>query len=272
MVTSLFDSILLGFKAPTHDENTRAGIAFCTHSTLEKLYQVTDMAQLTNSLNLASAPNIWSSYYEGYPMGNMKHRRSSMEECDESDSSSEPLFSPTPDQRHFSISSPIDLSAQDSIEKPIWFRGNIATFCVPPHSRFFVIKSFSALDIQASLLANLWASTEHGNRRLQKAFCDTPGGDIFLFFSVNGSMKFCGCAKMNSEVDFSSKADIWVDASRWKGVFTVEWLMEKEISNNCFRCLRVPQNENKPVTNSRDTQEIPFDVGILMLEIFSVNQ
>ena len=35
-----------------------------------------------------------------------------------------------------------------------------------------------------------------------------------------------------------------------------------------MRHIRLANNQNKPVTNSRDTQEIPFDQGKQVLKIF----
>jgi len=42
----------------------------------------------------------------------------------------------------------------------------------------------------------------------------------------------------------------------------------KDILNQHFKNLPNPLNEGKPVTNSRDTQEVPYTEGIKMLEIF----
>ena len=39
-------------------------------------------------------------------------------------------------------------------------------------------------------------------------------------------------------------------------------------ANYCFNRL----NESKPVTNSRDTQEVPTDIGLSMLEAFEKYQ
>jgi hypothetical protein len=49
----------------------------------------------------------------------------------------------------------------------------------------------------------------------------------------------------------------------------VRWVFVKDIPNSQLRHIRVWNNENKPVTNSRDTQELPPDAGLAMLRIFS---
>ena len=49
----------------------------------------------------------------------------------------------------------------------------------------------------------------------------------------------------------------------------VRWIFVKDIPNSQLRHIRVWNNENKPVTNSRDTQELPPDAGLAMLRIFA---
>ncbi|KAI5957770.1 hypothetical protein KGF57_003037 [Candida theae] len=149
-------------------------------------------------------------------------------------------------------------------------------FTVPPKSRFFVIKSYNVLDVNASFDHKIWTSTELGNKRLDKAYHDLQitnnpdlDGKIFLFFSVNSSGKFCGVSEMKSCIDYSKTSDIWCEQTRWKGIFPVEWLLIKDVPNKFFQHLKIPANEFKPVTNSRDTQEVPFDIGISMLKIIS---
>lgn len=151
-----------------------------------------------------------------------------------------------------------------------------AIFTVPKTSKFFVIKSYNILDVNASFIHNIWTSTELGNRRLDKAYTELSktnnpdvDGKIFLFFLVNSLGKFCGIAEMKSAIDFTTALNIWCEQTRWKGIFPVEWLLIKDVPNKFFQHLKIPANDYKPVTNSRDTQEIPFDIGISMLKIVS---
>lgn len=55
---------------------------------------------------------------------------------------------------------------------------------------------------------------------------------------------------------------------KWSGTFLLKWTFIKDIPNNQFRHILLANNENKPVTNSRDTQEIMLDQGREMLRIF----
>ncbi|XP_068157791.1 YTH domain-containing family protein [Drosophila tropicalis] len=135
-------------------------------------------------------------------------------------------------------------------------------------ARFFVIKSYSEDDIHRSIKYEIWCSTDHGNKRLDDAFKDRhkEGGNILLFFSVNGSGHFCGMAQMMTAVDYNSTSSVW-SQDKWKGKFKVKWIYVKDVPNGKLRHIRLENNDNKSVTNSRDTQEVPNAKGIEVLQI-----
>ncbi|KAM1661552.1 hypothetical protein ACFX2K_004413 [Malus domestica] len=140
---------------------------------------------------------------------------------------------------------------------------------------FFVIKSYSEDDIHKSIKYNVWASTPNGNKRLDSAYQDAQEKvaqkgykcPVFLFFSVNASGQFCGVAEMIGRVDFNKNMDFW-QQDKWNGYFPVKWHIIKDIPNPQLRHIILENNENKPVTNSRDTQEVKLLQGIEMLNIF----
>ena len=136
------------------------------------------------------------------------------------------------------------------------------------NARFFVIKSYAEDDVHRSIKYNVWCSTDHGNRRLDTAFKEqkSKGGGVYLLFSVNGSGHFCGVAQMMSEVELSTDTGIWTQ-DKWKGRFDIRWIYVKDVPNNQLRHIRLENNENKPVTNSRDTQEVPVDKGKTVIKI-----
>ena len=102
---------------------------------------------------------------------------------------------------------------------------------------------------------------------MDAAFREREGkGPIYLFFSVNASGHFCGMAEMMSPVDYEHKTDVWQRSDKWQGKFEVKWIYVKDVPNQQLRHIRLENNENKPVTNSRDTQEIPYEKGKLMLK------
>lgn len=143
------------------------------------------------------------------------------------------------------------------------------------HALFFVIKSYSEDDIHKSIKYNVWASTPNGNKRLDSAFQDAQKRmeekgskcPVFLFFSVNASGQFCGVAEMIGRVDFNKSMDFW-QQDKWSGYFPVKWQIIKDVPNPQLRHIILENNDHKPVTNSRDTQEVSFLQGIEMLNIF----
>lgn len=71
---------------------------------------------------------------------------------------------------------------------------------------------------------------------------------------------------MMSEVDLEIETGIW-SQDKWKGKFEVKWCYVKDVPNNALRHIRLENNDNKPVTNSRDTQEVPPEKGKQVLKI-----
>eukprot|EP01018_Ginkgo_biloba_P024330 Gb_17619 [translate_table: standard] len=138
-------------------------------------------------------------------------------------------------------------------------------------AKFFIIKSYSEDDIHKSIKYSVWASTPNGNKKLDAAYKESQeksgGCPIFLFFSVNASGQFCGVAEMVGPVDFDQSVDYW-QQDKWSGRFLVKWHIVKDVPNSQLRHITLENNDNKPVTNSRDTQEVKYDQGIEMLKIF----
>ncbi|KAK6247933.1 hypothetical protein QUC31_019498 [Theobroma cacao] len=146
------------------------------------------------------------------------------------------------------------------------------------NAKFFIIKSFSEDNVHKSIKYNVWASTPHGNKKLDAAYCEAKEKKetcpVFLLFSgaplvsdavvvvlwwfikVKASGQFCGVAQMAGPVDFESDADFW-QQDRWSGQFPVQWHVIKDVPNNGFRHILLQNNDNKPVTHSRDSQELP---------------
>uniref|UniRef100_A0A0C9RI09 TSA: Wollemia nobilis Ref_Wollemi_Transcript_19055_2823 transcribed RNA sequence n=1 Tax=Wollemia nobilis TaxID=56998 RepID=A0A0C9RI09_9CONI len=137
-------------------------------------------------------------------------------------------------------------------------------------AKFFIIKSYSEDNVHKSIKYGVWASTPNGNKKLDAAYKEAqekPGGcPVFLFFSVNASGQFCGVAEMCGPVDFQSSVDYW-QQDKWSGQFPVKWHIVKDVANSQFWHIILENNDNKPVTNSRDTQEVKFEQGTEMLNI-----
>ncbi|KAM7271159.1 hypothetical protein ACFE04_030373 [Oxalis oulophora] len=139
-------------------------------------------------------------------------------------------------------------------------------------AKFFIIKSYSEDDVHKSIKYNVWTSTANGNKKLDAAYQEaqqkSPACPIFLFFSVNTSGQFVGLAEMTGPVDFQKSVEYWQQDNKWAGSFSVKWHIVKDIPNNSLRHITLEYNESKPVTNSRDTQEVKLEDGLKMVTIF----
>lgn len=100
--------------------------------------------------------------------------------------------------------------------------------------RYFVIKSMDEDNIHKSIKYKIWCSTPKGNFKLNKAFKDSNGNPIYLFFSVNGSGRFLGVAQMTSEIDLNANFNFWSQCKKWKGFFCLVWLIIKDVANRAF--------------------------------------
>ena len=151
-------------------------------------------------------------------------------------------------------------------------RNSNILFEINTDCKFFIIKSFSEEDIHKSIKYGVWSSSKKGNTTLSNAFNKTKEKDsfVYLFFSCNRSGRYVGVAKMKSVCNFNKTFNYWTQDDLWTGLFDVEWLFIKDIPLNEFRniIITMKNGEIKPVSNARDTQEIPFEQAKIMLNIF----
>ncbi|RRT59010.1 hypothetical protein B296_00017657 [Ensete ventricosum] len=138
-------------------------------------------------------------------------------------------------------------------------------------AKFFVIKSYSEDDVHKSIKYNVWSSTAYGNKKLDAGYQEAQGNaggcPVLLFFSVNASGQFVGVAEMVGPVDFNKTVEYW-QQGKWIGCFPVKWHIIKDVPNSILKHITLENNDNKPVTNSRDTQEVMLEQGLRMLKIF----
>ena len=139
-------------------------------------------------------------------------------------------------------------------------------------STFYVIKSFSEEDVHKSIKYGVWSSSKNGNQTLTNSFnlAKGKGGNVYLFFSCNGSGRFVGVARMKTQCDNEKYFEYWTQDEKWPGLFEVEWLFIKDVPFREFKniIITMKDGETKPISNSRDCQEIPFTYAKTMIEIF----
>ena len=138
------------------------------------------------------------------------------------------------------------------------------------NSKFFVIKSFSEEDVHKSIKYGVWSSSKNGNLTLSNAFQITKekNGNVYLFFSCNGSGRYVGVSRMKTSCDENRTFEFWTQDGKWTGLFDVEWLFIKDVPFKEFKdiIITMKDGEIKPISNARDTQEIPFEQAKIMLE------
>ena len=141
---------------------------------------------------------------------------------------------------------------------------------VDSNSKFFVIKSFSEEDVHKSIKYGVWSSSRNGNLTLSNAFLLTKekNSNVYLFFSCNGSGRYVGVARMKTPCDENRTFEFWTQDGKWPGLFDVEWLFIKDVPFKEFKeiIITMKDGEIKPISNARDTQEIPFEQAKIMLE------
>ena len=138
------------------------------------------------------------------------------------------------------------------------------------NSKFFIIKSFSEEDVHKSIKYGVWSSSKNGNLTLSNAFQITKekNGNVFLFYSCNGSGRYVGIACMKTACDESRTFEFWTQDNKWTGLFDVEWLFIKDVPFKEFKdiIITMKDGEIKPISNARDTQEVPFEQAKIMVE------
>ena len=126
--------------------------------------------------------------------------------------------------------------------------------------KFFVIKSFSEEDVHKSIKYNVWSSSKDGNL--------TNKGNVYLFFFFFGSGRYAGIARMKTPCDETKTFGLWTQDGKWPGLFDVEWLFIKDVPFKEFKniIITMKDGEVKPISNARDTQEIPFEQAKIMIQ------
>jgi hypothetical protein len=147
------------------------------------------------------------------------------------------------------------------------------------NARFFVIKSFNLENIEISKAHNKWATTKNNSRKLNEAL---ESSYVILLFSANKSGCFQGFALMTNFIsNYYDKRDnnIWKigeggNATRFNlgASFDIEWISHSELTFHKMKNLYNPMNNNEPVAKSRDTQELPKDLGIKICKMFGGNR
>ncbi|KAK4183353.1 putative serine/threonine-protein kinase, partial [Podospora australis] len=138
-------------------------------------------------------------------------------------------------------------------------------------TRFYVLRSDNATDIETSAAHSVWTSSQRVNKMLDKGF-KASMGRVVLFFSVILSRRFCGVARMTSALDWNNTDPHWLE-DVWEGRFTLTWLSHSELSFDLVK--HVPVKETTP--NFRaiacyDGTEISPGSAFELLRVYSAEE
>lgn len=67
--------------------------------------------------------------------------------------------------------------------------------------------------------------------------------------------QLCGEAEMISRVNFNKNMNFW-QHGRWNDYFLVKWHIIKDVRSQQLQHIILENNENNPITNGRNTQEV----------------
>lgn len=129
---------------------------------------------------------------------------------------------------------------------------------------YFILKCNNEKNMTISFQRSIWATTKSNEKRLHRAFNDSD--EVLLIFSVQGSGRFQGVAKMTSGITDKFCEDF--GSANLGGVFDVEWVYQEDLPFQATQHLVNPWNDNKKVQISRDAQEVEPSVGQSLVDLW----
>lgn len=139
------------------------------------------------------------------------------------------------------------------------------SFSLFEKARFFIIKSSNKENLEISQKHSEWATTQSNQKKLNEAFLKN---NVILIFSASRTGCFQGYAIMTSFIG-DKVSNLWHNENNVKlgGSFGVFWLCCCEMSFNRVKNMTNPLNGGESVTKSRDTQELPQDIGYALVSL-----
>ncbi|EGR31335.1 hypothetical protein IMG5_112720 [Ichthyophthirius multifiliis] len=90
---------------------------------------------------------------------------------------------------------------------------------------YYIIRSFNEDHIHKAIKYGIWTTTNRNAEILNKAYEEAKdkNTEIYLFYSVTNSQKFCGMVRLKSGLQTGQSFQYWNDECRWFGIFQIEW-------------------------------------------------
>ncbi|KAK6339742.1 hypothetical protein TWF718_009136 [Orbilia javanica] len=94
-------------------------------------------------------------------------------------------------------------------------------------AKYYVMRSTSTLDSETSIALGTWTSGPRKNKIVEKGYLQSAG-NVVLIFSLVGSQRFYGVAKLASRVDWDHTDEHW-EEDIWEGRYALEWICITEL-------------------------------------------
>ncbi|ODM93478.1 YTH domain-containing protein 1 [Orchesella cincta] len=145
-------------------------------------------------------------------------------------------------------------------------------------ARFFLMKSCNEENVTLSKAKGVWSTLPQNEVKLNEEFDKCQ--NVILIFSVGGSGKFCGFARLASKswdpqhFGRAGQNVNWILPAGSQcplgGMFRIDWICKDELAFGVTSQLFNPWNHDKPVKIGRDGQEIHPRVGAKLCRLFSM--
>ncbi|CAM9675884.1 unnamed protein product, partial [Phaeothamnion confervicola] len=146
----------------------------------------------------------------------------------------------------------------------------------PAAASFFVVKTVDESGVRRSFETSSWAINESGgSRKMDAAWHKSRSQDgssgrspVYLFVSTNSTNCFCGIAEMVGPVEFKV-SERRREECAGSASFPIRWVFVKNVPNRLLKQITLPNCDNRPLTGTRDAQEVALQQGREVLRIFA---
>lgn len=138
----------------------------------------------------------------------------------------------------------------------------------PPRQRaYFIIRSNSMHNLQISQREGAWCTQRFNEPKFDEAFA-RRGTEVRLLFSATGTYAFQGWATMTTKIASLGRVVLWEYGKTYGPPFGCHWkcIFNLTESDPVIAGLTNPWNGNMPVLNASDGQELPQEVGDLIVQ------
>ena len=164
------------------------------------------------------------------------------------------------------FTSTISLSTRD--QKGAGSGGAIPAPPPPPRQRsYFILRSNSMFNLSISQKEGAWCTLRFNEPKLDEAFAK-QGSEVRLLFSATGTYAFQGWATMTTKIASLGRVVLWEYGKTYGPPFGCHWkcIFNLTESDPVIGGLTNPWNNNLPILNAGDGQEIPQEIGDLIVQ------